>query len=84
MYKHKYKPGDIVRVRSDLAPGFFYDKVPFVASMDKFSGKELKILKYKHDGYKVYENVFTWTDDMFETFAFKMPTNNELNDFLNL
>lgn len=84
MCKHKYKPGDIVRVRHDLVPGIIYNNVMFVGSMCEYSGKELKILKYNDNGYRVYENIFTWTDDMFESFAFDMPDKDNLIDFLNI
>lgn len=84
MYKHKYKPGDIVIVRSDLGVYTFYGGVPFVSSMEEYAGKALRILGYKNEGYKVYENIFTWTDSMFESPTFNMPTKDELNDFLKL
>lgn len=52
--------------------------------MEEYAGKALRILGYKNEGYKVYENIFTWTDSMFESPTFNMPTKDELNDFLKL
>ena len=52
--------------------------------MEEYAGKALRILGYKNKGYKVYENIFTWTDSMFESPTFNMPTKDELNDFLKL
>ena len=60
----RYKVGDKVRVRSDLKPAVMYGVLCVVDEMLK---KKIVKIKSVHDGYyKVVEDDYKWTDEMFE------------------
>ena len=68
----KYKVGDKVRVRSDLEVGKQYgndndsDKVYFVSGMKCHKGKIVTIQEIAYSAYRIKEDKWFWTDDMFE------------------
>ena len=60
----KYKVGDKVRVRSDLENAVMYGVLCATYEMSK---KKIVTIKSVHDGYyKVVEDDYKWTDEMFE------------------
>jgi hypothetical protein len=60
----KYKVGDKVIVRSDLKKSVLYGGLCVVAEMIK---KKIVTIASVHDGYyKVVEDDYEWTDEMFE------------------
>lgn len=69
--KHQYKPGDSVKIRSDLKEGYSYT-VYTNNEMVKLAGKIVKIAsdsKRVKDGktiWKLKQDNFDWTDDLFE------------------
>lgn len=72
MQKTKYKPGDKVLVRSDLIFGRQYSMVAggrtHVVNDDMarvYSGRTLTIKNITDGSYRVKENNWAWTDDMF-------------------
>jgi len=68
----KHKVGDRVKVRSDLEAGERYGGLYFFNErMLPLKGKELVIKSIWQDnsGYTVNDNVYTWTDEMFEGLA---------------
>lgn len=62
----KYKVGDKVRVRSDLKVGKGYGEHAFVHDMFKFVGKIVTIESVWKQGYRIEEDTYWWTDEMFE------------------
>lgn len=62
----KYKVGDKVRVRSDLKVGKGYGEHAFVHNMFKFVGKIVTIESVWKRGYRIEEDTYWWTDEMFE------------------
>lgn len=69
--KHQYKPGDSVKIRSDLKEGDSYT-VYINNEMVELAGKIVKIAsdsKRVKDGktiWKIKQDNFDWTDDLFE------------------
>lgn len=60
----KYKVGDKVRVREDLSIGEGYG---FLYATDEMIKKKTVTIAYVYDGYYgIKEDVFMWTDEMFE------------------
>ena len=84
MCKHKYKPGDIVRVRHDLEADKEYNGIMFISDMEKYMGNEYMIEYVYPDCYTLKEICYFWTDDMFELFEFNMPDKDNLIDFLSV
>lgn len=72
--KHQYKPGDSVKIRSDLKQGYGYT-VYVNTEMAKLAGKIVKIAsdsKRAKDGktiWKLARDNFDWTDDLFESIS---------------
>lgn len=62
----KYKVGDKVRVRSDLKVGKGYGEHAFVHDMFKFVGKIVTIESVWKQGYRIEEDTYWWTDEMFK------------------
>lgn len=62
----KYKVGDKVKVRSDLRVGKDYGEHVFVHDMFKFEGKIVTIESVRERGYRIEEDPYWWTDEMFE------------------
>lgn len=62
----KYKVGDRVRVRSDLKVGKGYSAHTFAYDMFKFEGKIVTIESVWEQGYRIEEDTYWWTDEMFE------------------
>ena len=62
----KYKVGDKVRVRSGLKVGKGYGEHAFVHDMFKFVGKIVTIESVWKQGYRIEEDTYWWTDEMFE------------------
>jgi len=77
----KYKKGDKVRVRNWAAmerefgvDEYHWIKTPlynFTPMMGKYCGKTVTIKEVYDDYYKIEEDNFSWTDDMFEGYAFE-------------
>ena len=76
---YRYKPGDAVRVRSDLGyditysmrsgPGENSDSIVAVDHMVDFAGKIVHISKYTYlNDYRIKEDehLYRWADDMFD------------------
>ena len=63
----KYKIGDKVRVREDLAADNWYGNEKVVPEMTCFKGKIVIISKVQYDKYKIEEDnkIWWWTDEMF-------------------
>lgn len=60
----KYKVGDKVRVREDLN---INEKYGFLYAIDEMIKKKIVTIAYVYDGYYgIKEDVFMWTDEMFE------------------
>lgn len=60
----KYKVGDEVKVRSDLKISVLYDGL---CAIDEMLKKEIVTIAYVYDGYyRVVEDEYKWTDEMFE------------------
>lgn len=79
----KYKIGDKVRVRKDLKVGKDYSYFTFCEGMNEFLGKELTIESVEpvHSSlgfYKVEENVWSWTDGMFEEYKYSYKKGTKL------
>lgn len=71
MIKTKYQPGDNVRVRADLKENQSYSMLSggsqiVVTPMTAFAGKTVTIVGVSKNGYTIKEDIFTWTDKMFE------------------
>lgn len=66
----KYKPGDLVRVRSDLISNRLYGGWDFVGDMAKFVGNTYKIqtINTRLQSYRLETRgiSFHWTDEMLE------------------
>lgn len=62
----QYKVGDKVKVRSDLKVGKGYGEHAFVHDMFKFVGKIVTIESVWKQGYRIEEDTYWWTDEMFE------------------
>ena len=63
----KYKVGDKVRVREDLAADNWYGNEIVVSGMTCLKGKIVTISKVLYDKYEIEEDnkIWNWTDDMF-------------------
>jgi hypothetical protein len=60
----KYKVGDKVRVREDLKEA---EKYGLLCAIDEMIKKKTVTIAYVYDGYYgIKEDVFMWTDEMFE------------------
>jgi hypothetical protein len=85
----KYKVGDKVRVRKDLAVGSCYGREDFVENMKSFIGKIVTISKVIDEEYMILEDDgdYAWTDEMFEGLANEAPSIvkriNNKHDILN-
>jgi hypothetical protein len=63
----KYKVGDKVRVREDLN---INEKYGFLYAIDEMIKEKIVTIAYVYDGYYgIKEDVFMWTDEMFEGLA---------------
>lgn len=63
----KFKVGDKVRVRKDLAVGTYANgNLFFSEDMEKYRGKEFKITDYTLFGYRLNDLRFTFSDEMLE------------------
>lgn len=62
----KYKVGDKVRVRRDLKNGEYYGVKYFSSDMRRYKGKEITISKEYDRYYRARDNIYFWTDEMFE------------------
>jgi hypothetical protein len=74
----KYKVGDKVRVRSDLEENKKYGSDWFVENMIENKGKILTITNVFCDYYKVKENTFIWTDEMFADYTYEDLKNSPI------
>jgi hypothetical protein len=84
----KYKVGDKVRVRKDLAVGSNYGRERFVENMKSFIGKVVTISNVSDAEYMILEDdSYGWTDEMFEGLANEAPSIakriNDKHDILN-
>ena len=63
----KYKVGDKVRVREDLAADNWYGNEIVVPGMTCLKGKIVTISKVRYDKYEIEEDnkIWWWTDEMF-------------------
>ena len=63
----KYKVGDEVRVREDLAADNWYGNEIVVSGMTRLKGKIVTISKVRYDKYEIEEDnkIWWWTDEMF-------------------
>ena len=63
----KYKVGDKVRVREDLAADNWYGNEIVVSGMTCLKGKIVTISKVRYDKYEIEEDnkIWWWTDEMF-------------------
>ena len=63
----KYKVGDKVRVREDLAADNWYGNEIVVSGMTRFKGKIVTVSKVRYDKYEIEEDnkIWWWTDEMF-------------------
>lgn len=64
----KYKAGDKVKVRNHLRSGHYYGPTYFNSYMEDFCGTTLTIKDFFPDtnDYDVFENDWSWSDEMFE------------------
>ena len=86
----KYKKGDKVRVREwdGMKREFGVDdhcwiKTPlynFTPMMGEYCGKVVTIKEVYDNYYKIEEDDFSWTDDMFEGYAFKYGDKVEVSN----
>lgn len=81
----KYRPGDKVKVRSDLKINDKYEKYVVIKEMQKFSGKVVTIADCLWDGYSILEDNRDngWTDEMFEDIKEEQMDNNTLQINMN-
>lgn len=81
----KYRPGDKVKVRSDLKINDKYEKYVVIKEMQKFSGKVVTIADCLWDGYSILEDNRDngWTDEMFEDIKEDKMDNNTLQINMN-
>jgi hypothetical protein len=72
----KYKVGDKVRVRKDLAVDYCYGREDFVEEMKSFIGKIVTISKVIDEEYMILEDNgdYAWTEEMFEGLANEAPS----------
>ena len=63
----KYRPGDKVKIRNDLAEYKRYGSYNFVPYMSKFKGEQI-IKELTYNGYTIKADTqgFKWSDEMFE------------------
>ena len=63
----KYKVGDKVRVREDLAADNWYGNEIVVSGMTCLKGKIVTISKVQYDKYEIEEDnkIWWWSDEMF-------------------
>lgn len=80
----KYKTGDKVRVRKDLEEYKRYGCNTFVSDMKSFLGKKLTITRIDCHDYKVKENEWSWTDEMFEDYLEMNIDDLQFGDILSL
>jgi hypothetical protein len=73
----KYKVGDKVRVRKDLKVGERYG-VYFNEDMAKFIGEEVTIDHAGPIGYRIKEERWNWTDEMFEEYKYNYKKGTKL------
>jgi len=74
----KYQVGDKVRVRSDLIIDEGYGGTFFISVMKQYCGKILTISHVNPGDYKVEENDWYWSDEMFEEKVENMFTKKDL------
>ena len=81
----KYRPGDKVKVRSDLKINDKYEKYVVIKEMQKFSGKVVTIADCLWDGYSILEDNRDngWTDEMFEDIKEDKMDSNTLQINMN-
>ena len=81
----RYKAGDKVRVRQDLAVGKNYGGDIFARSMEEFKGKIVTMGSVDGNHYHIEEDKYkyNWTDEMLE--PVKVVTNwDKVTEELNL
>lgn len=82
----KYKVGDKVRVKEDLKVDEIYGRERFVDNMEHLKGKIVTIEEVMQSAYRIKENDFYWTDEMFEYVENEIKTIEDLqtNDIITL
>lgn len=80
----KYRPGDKVKIRNDLAEYKRYGSYTFVPYMSKFKGEQI-IKELTHNGYTIKADTqgFKWSDEMFEDIKEDKMDNNTLQINMN-
>ena len=63
----KYKVGDKVKIKEDLAADNWYGNEIVVSGMTCLKGKIVTINKIRYDKYEIEEDnkIWNWTDEMF-------------------
>lgn len=80
----KYRPGDKVKIRNDLAEYKRYGSYTFVPYMSKFKGEQI-IKELTYNGYTIKADTqgFKWSDEMFEDIKEEQMDNNTLQINMN-
>lgn len=80
----KYRPGDKVKIRNDLAEYKRYGSYTFVPYMSKFKGEQI-IKELTHNGYTIKADTqgFKWSDEMSEDIKEDKMDNNTLQINMN-
>lgn len=80
----KYRPGDKVKIRNDLAEYKRYGSYTFVPYMSKFKGEQI-IKELTYNGYTIKADTqgFKWSDEMFEDIKEDKMDNNTLQINMN-